>query len=154
MQKIFLFFGVFFLFFCSNSFAQNFTLIVNNTIYSFNITGNFTQLQGIVVNITWIPAFDIDFPGLFKCRFIPAEKPTLEESHYQMVCDYDIFIQKEELYVPLPVGMLKEFEMIKARESQCYEIRAWMLFFQLLCVVLVVVLVSYVLYNEYWVYRF
>jgi hypothetical protein len=117
-----------------------------------NITGNYTSIFGEVANITWMPRFDVDL-GFLKCHFYPYETQELTTSKYKAECDYLWNITKEQIYVPLPISMLSEIERIQKTERLYEETKAMLTFFELLTIVLAVVLVSYLIYSEWWIYK-
>ena len=147
---IFLLLGI--LFFIPLSKAYEYNLTAGNVSYVVNTTGNFTHISGEVINVTWIPRFDVDL-GFLKCIFKPFEQPSLAESRYKMECDFLYNITKEQIYVPIPITLLKEFENIRGNERELAEKSSWLLFFQLYAVAITVIFFAILLYEYWWIYR-
>jgi len=147
----------FFILIVSSANAQeNITLTADNTTLVVNVTNTskIVRIQGYILNLTFMPPFEVNIPGLLSCKFHPFEAHTLAESKYKLECDFDVNLTTpNQVYVPLPITMLKDLEQIKIDEKSFAETKGMLLFFQLLTVVLVVVLMSYILYSEWWIYK-
>jgi len=123
-----------------------------NSTLSLNLT-NYTHVQGMVVNLVWLPPFSVEIPGLISCKFHPFEATTYAESRYKLECDYGTNVSMDLVYAPIPLNLLKEFEGMKTLEKDYYMQKGWLMFFELLSLAAITVLVSYIIYNEYWVYK-
>jgi len=125
---------------------------MDDVVFTVNVTGNVTKISGYVVNLTWLPPFDIDL-GFLKCMFKPFKYPELAENKYRMECDFFWNISGEQVYVPVPMTRLKDLEEIQRTERRVPELEAWNLFLTLSLVITLVIMISYVVYNEYFVYK-
>ena len=111
-----------------------------------------TFLSGRILNITWLPRWDVDL-GFLKCVFKPFDMPQLSESKYKLECDFNYNITQDQVLVPLPAGLVKEFEKLRGNESELAQTRMWMMFFLLISITVATVLFAYAMYNEWYIYR-
>lgn len=133
--------------------AHEVNITAGEQSYIVNTTGNYTSIIGEVLNITYIPAFDVDLSPLVKCNFRPFESHTLEGSKYEMLCEFAYNITKEQIYIPIPASLMKEFEKIKSKEFETEQFKLEYWFYRIATYALLPLLVVYFAYNEWWIYR-
>lgn len=131
----------------------NFTLTVNNKTITINYTEGFVHIHGEVINITFLPEFDIDLRPLLFCHFTPFTTPHLGTTKYQLVCDYGHNVTPEMIYAPIPVDMLKAFEQIKIDEKEFAETKGQLLIYRVWAIAATVAFFAYVLYEKWWTLR-
>lgn len=137
-----------------NSTAQllNYTLVLGNESVLIKYESGFTHIFGEIINVTFMPPFDVDL-GVVRCDFHPFTTPNLDTTKYQMICDFSWNITEEQVYVPIPLSMLKTFETMKGADKQLAEAKAQLTIWRAAALIAIVALGGYLLYNEWWVYR-
>ena len=130
----------------------NYTLELGNESVLITYYSGFTCVWGEVINVTFMPPFDVDL-GVVRCNVQPFTTPNLETTKYQMVCDFEWNITQEQVYVPIPISMLKTFETMKGADRELASARAQLTVWRAAALIAIMVGGIYILYNEWWVYR-